>query len=109
MTYQLKAPATIDAGMAVVEQLYTRHGAAGFAKLIAKPLRDPMPRREILDAVVRLLDPHPDDDLALVVVRRTAGNTKMRQTKRLEDIHIALAVLNFELEYLESGKPGHGR
>jgi hypothetical protein len=98
MTYRLKAPAIIDANMATVEQLYTKLGADGFAKLMARTLRDPAPRREILDAIARLLDPRPDDDLRLVVKRRSRGNTKMRQTKRREDIEIALAVLNFELQ-----------
>ncbi len=98
MTYRLKAPAIIDANMAIVEQLYTKHGPDGFAKLMAEALREPMPRREILDAIARLLDPRPDDDLRLVVKRRSRGNTKMRQTKCREDIEIALAVLNFELE-----------
>jgi hypothetical protein len=98
MTYQLKAPAILDANMTAVEHLYTMLGADGFAKLMAEALRDPMPRREILDAVARLLDPCPDDDLRLVVERRSAGNTKMRWSKRREDIEIALAVLIFERE-----------
>jgi hypothetical protein len=98
MTYQLKAPTIIDANMATVEQLYTGLGADPFAKLMAEALRVPMPRREILDAIARLLDPQPDDDLRLVVERRSPGNTKMRQTKRREDIDIALDVLNFQIE-----------
>jgi hypothetical protein len=98
MTYRLKAPAIFDANMAGVEHLYTNLGAEGFAKLMAEALRSPEPRREILDAIARLLDPRPDDDLRLVVERRSPGNTKMRETKRYDDIQIALAVLNFELE-----------
>ena len=98
MTYRLKAPAIIDANMAIVEYLYTKHGPDGFAKLMAEALRSPEPRREILDAIARLLDPRPDDDLRLVVKRRSPGNTKMRQTKRGEHIEIALEVLNFEFE-----------
>jgi hypothetical protein len=101
MTYRMKAPAVIDAKMAAAEQLFTTLGAAGFAKLMAEALRDPTPRREILDTIARLLDPHPDDDLALVVERRSAGNTKMQWTKRREDIEIALAVLNFQRKYVE--------
>jgi len=108
MTYRLKALAVIDANMATVEQLYTRLGADRFANLMAEALQDPMPRREILDAIARLLDPHPDDDLRLVVERRSAGNTKMRWTKRCEDIEIALAVLNFQQQYVESGNPMRG-
>jgi len=98
MTYRLKAPAIIDANMATVEQLYTGLGADRFAQLMAEALREPMPPREILDAIARLLDPQPDDDLRLVVERRSPGNTKMRQTKRREDIDIALDVLNLEIE-----------
>ena len=108
MTYQLKAPAIFDANMGGVEHLYTKLGPAGFAKVMAEALRNPMPRREILNAVARLLDPRPDDDLRLVVERRTPGNTKMRWTQRLEEIQIALEVLNFETEYLESGTPKRG-
>lgn len=108
MTYRLKAPAIIDANMAIVEHLFTKHGPDGFAKLMAEALRSPKPRREILDAVVRLLDPRPDDDLRLVVERRRPGNTKMRQTKRAEDIRIALAEEEFLLKYLEGGNPKHG-
>ena len=84
--------------MATVEQLYTGLGADRFAQLMAEALREPMPPREILDAIARLLDPQPDDDLRLVVERRSPGNTKMRQTKRREDIDIALDVLNLEIE-----------
>jgi hypothetical protein len=109
MTYRLKAPAIIDANMATVEQLYTGLGADRFAKLMAEALRNPEPRREILDAIARLLDPHPDDDLRLVVERRSRGNRMMRWTKRAKDIHIALAVLNFEEEWDKSGKPRRGR
>jgi len=98
MTYRLKAPDIIDANMAIVEHLYTKHGPDGFAKLIAEALLAPMPPRQILDAVVRLLDPCPGDNLRLVVERRSRGNTKMRQTKRREDIDIALDVLNFQIE-----------
>ncbi len=108
MTYRLKAPAIIDANMAIVEQFFTKLGPDGFAKLMAEALRDPMPRREILDAVARLLDPCPNDDLRLVVERRSAGNTKMRWSKRREDIEITLAVLNFQREYLGSGNPKRG-
>ena len=98
MTYRLKAPAIFDANMAGVEHLYTNLGAEGFAKLMAEALRSPEPRREILDAIARLLDPRPDDDLRLVVERRSPGNTKMRQTKCREDIDISLEVLSLELE-----------
>src|SRR5262245_20345936 len=98
MTYRLKAPDIIDANMAIVELLYTKHGPDGFAKLMTEALREAMPRREILDAIARLLDPRRDDDLRLVIKRRRPGNTKMRQTKRREDIDIALAVLNFQIE-----------
>ena len=108
MAYRLKAPAIIDANMAIVEHLFTKHGPDGFAKLMAKALREPMPRREILDAVVRLLDPHPDDDLRLVVKRRSAGNTKMKWTKRSEDIEIALEVEEWLLDYLAAGSPKRG-
>src|SRR5262245_16159057 len=100
MTYRLKAPAILDANMGGVEHFYTKLGPAGFAKLMAEALRDPIPRREILDAVARLLDPQADDDLRLVVERRSPGNTKMQWTQRREDIQIALEVLNFEVEYL---------
>ena len=108
MTYRLKSPAIIDANMAIVEHLFTKHRPDGFAKLMAEALRSPKPRQEILDAVVRLLDPRPDDDLRLVVERRRSGNTKMRQTKRAEDIRIALAEEEFLLKYLEAGNPKHG-
>lgn len=108
MTYQLKAPAIIDAIMATVEQLYTGLGADRFAKLMAEAMREPMPRREILDAIARLLDPQPDDDLRLVVGRRSPGNTKMRQTKRREDIEIALEVEEWLLDYLAAGNPKRG-
>src|SRR5262245_16765837 len=109
MTYRLKAPAIIDAKMATVELLYTEHGAGGFAKLMAKALRrDPMPHREILDSVARLLDPGPNDDLRLVVERRRAGNTKMKWTQRSEEIEISSEVEEWLLDYLASGNPKHG-
>ena len=95
MTYRYKAGAILDSNMHSVEQLYTKLGADAFAKLLAAHLRDPSPRRKILDAVARLLDPSPDDDLKLVITRRSAGNTTMRWTKRAEDIRIALAVQEF--------------
>ena len=71
---------------------------------MATRLRDPRPRREILDAVARLLDPRPDDDLALKIVRRSKGNPKMRWTKRAEDLYIVSEVLNFEDEWVKSGR-----
>src|SRR5262245_20019212 len=108
MSYRLKAPAIIDASMHSVEHFYTKLGADGFAKLMAIRLRDPRPRREILDAVARLLDPRPDDDLALVIKRRSPGNTKMRWTKRHEDIDIAGEVQTYLLEYLAAGNPKRG-
>jgi hypothetical protein len=108
MTYQPKAPAIIDSQMYGIEDRYTQLGRDGFAKLMATRLRDPRPRREVLDAIARLLDPHPDDDLALIVVRRSKGNPKMRWTKRNEDIEIAREVLHFEEEWLRSGKKGRG-
>jgi hypothetical protein len=98
MTYQPKAPAIIDANMAVIEEIFAKTGADGLASLIATRLRNPCPDRAVLDAVARLLEPHDDDDLALVVVRRSAGNTKTRSTQRLDDIKLAMAVLHCEQE-----------
>jgi hypothetical protein len=109
MTYQPKAPFLTDSRMYGIEHWYTKLGADGFAKLMATRLRDPRPKREILDAIARLLDPHPNDDLALVMVRRRKGNPKMRWTKRAEDIEIVREVLNFEEEWDKSGKPRRGR
>jgi hypothetical protein len=94
--------------MATIEQLYAERGADGLAKLIAAHLRLSMPNRLILDGVARLLDPQPDDDLALVVVRRSAGNTKTRWIKRREDIEIAREVQKYLREYLAAGKPRRG-
>jgi hypothetical protein len=108
MTYQPKAPAINDSSMYTIERLYTELGADAFAKLIATRLRDPRPKREILDAVARLLDPRPNDDLALKIVRRSKGNPKMRWTKRNEEIGIVSDVLDFKIKYLESGKPPRG-
>jgi hypothetical protein len=108
MTYRLKAPAVIDASMVIVEQLYAKHGADGLAKIMAKALRDPMPRQEILHSVARLLDPGPNDDLRLVVERRRRGNTKMQWTKRSEDIELSLEVLEWLLDYLAAGNPKRG-
>jgi hypothetical protein len=108
MTYRLKAPAIIDANMTTIELLYTERGSDGLTKIMAAHLRTPMPRREILDGIARLLDPRPDNDLALVIVRRSRGNTKMRWTKRREDIDIAGEVQDFLLEYLAAGNPKRG-
>src|SRR4051812_109135 len=108
MTYQLKAPALTVGSMLGVEYWYTKLGADGYAKLIAARLRDPLPQREVLDAVARLFDPQPDDDLQLVIKRRSAGNTTMRWTKRTEDIEIAWEVQKFCIEWLKAGKPMRG-
>jgi hypothetical protein len=107
MTYQLKAPAVIDASMAAVEYWYTKLGADEFAKMMAARLRDPLPRREVLDAVARLLDPQPKDQLRLVLKRRNRA-PKMRWTKRREDIDIAIEVEQFQMEWLLAGKPKRG-
>jgi hypothetical protein len=109
VTYQPKSPTLTDSRMCGIEHWYTKLGADGFAKLMATRLRDPRPRREILDAVARLLDPRPDDDLALKIVRRSKGNPKMRWTKRAEDLDIVSEVLNFEDEWDKSGKLRRGR
>jgi hypothetical protein len=68
----------------------------------------PMPHPEILESVARLLDPRPDDDLALILVRRSKGNPKMRWTKRAKDIKIALEVEQFLIAHLTAGKPMRG-
>jgi len=94
--------------MYAVERYFTTLGPDGFAKLMATRLRDPEPRREILHAIARLLDPRPDDDLRLVVERRSRGTTKMRWTKRAEQLDIVSEVLDFQIKYLESGKPPRG-
>jgi hypothetical protein len=107
MTYQRKAPFLVDPYM-TVEQLYTKLGADAFAKLMAAHLRQDWPRREILDAVVRLLDPPSDDDLKLVIERRSRGNPKLKGVKRIEEIEIAQEVENFLEEYLAAGNPKRG-
>jgi hypothetical protein len=108
MTYRPKAPAVLDAGMAHAEQLFVQLGADGLARNIAARLRDPAPRREILDVVARLLDPRPRDELALVVKRRRRGNASTKWTKRVKDIEIAKTVQEFEREYLRAGKSKNG-
>jgi hypothetical protein len=108
MTYRLKAPAIIDANMTTIEQLYMELGADGLAKIMAAHLRAPMARREILDGVARLLDPRPGDDLALVIVRSSPGNPKLRWIKRREDIDIAYEVETYLEEYLAAGNPKRG-
>jgi hypothetical protein len=109
MTYEPKAPFLTDAQMYGIEQWYTKLGPDGFAKLMATHLRLLMPQREVLDAIARLLDPLPDDDLRLVVERRARGSTMMRWTKRAQDIDIVRDVLVFEEEWDKSGKPKRGR
>jgi len=108
MTYKPKAPAIIDANMSTIEQLYVERGPDGLAKLMAAHLRLSMPNRLILDGVGRLLDPQPDDDLELVVVRRRAGNSKTRWVQRREDIEIAREVQHYQAEHLRAGKPLRG-
>jgi hypothetical protein len=122
MTYRYKAPEITDARMYAIEHCYTKLGPDGFAKLMATGLReaakflseyefdegDPVPHREILESVARLLDPRPDDDLQLIVERRRQGNPKLRWIQRAEDIEIAREVEHYLWEHLAAGKPNRG-
>jgi hypothetical protein len=91
--------------MATVEKIFEERGGEGLAQLIAKKLRGANPHQAIIEMVARLLDPQPDDDLALVVERRSRGNTKTKWVQRKNDIEIAAAVVNYELEHVKGGKP----
>jgi hypothetical protein len=102
MTYQRKAP-WFDASMATVESLLTEMGATNYTRLLAEHLRDPSPRREILDIVARLLDPRPEDQLEMVVQRRMRGKI-LKGAKRINDLKIALAFEECHLARLSAGE-----
>jgi hypothetical protein len=104
--YKLKAP-WFDSGMASDEKLFTEMGAPGYARLIAKHLREPSPHREILDSVARLLDPRPGDQLELIIRRRRPGRV-LKGVKRYDDLKIALAFGKSHVVHLSAGKPSYG-
>ena len=104
--YKLKAP-WFDSGMASTEHLFSKMGAADYARLLAMRLRESNPRREILNSVARLLDPRPGDQLELVVRRRRPGKI-LKNVKRHDDIKITLAFEKFHAEHLSAGKPKYG-
>ena len=95
--------------MALLEQLFLKKGPDSIARLMAARLRDPSPHRAVLDLVAQMLDPQGDFFLKLVVVPRGRGKpeTKLKWTKRVNDVAIAKAVLHYQQEL--GNKYGSGK